>query len=336
MKILLSAFEFDNRDYDEIRAVYPDARIEYSSALTPEEWDAETHCDCDVLLTEQLPMNLARWKKLKLVQLVSAGTDHIARDHAIWQSSITLCTASGIHGVPMAQFGIGSLLMLVHRRVELLEFQTTRVWPQREKFAGQVLRGQTAGIIGYGSIGREVARLCAALGMRVLALKNDPSKKSDAAFNAWPDCGDHDGEIPAAWFAPDEISQMLPQCDALFVTAPRNASTLDLIEDVELHRMKPTALVIVLSRGGIVNESALATALSDGTIAGVAVDGFLEEPPPRTHPLFSAPNVILTPHMSGVYDSYQNSLLQLFCENLHRLSKGEPLLNVSAITQNPT
>lgn len=327
MKILLSAFDFDASDYNQIMAACPGAQIEYKSALTPQTWDAEVHCDSDVILTEELPHDLSRWKNLKFIQLVSAGTDHIAHDHPIRQSAIALCTASGIHGVPMAQFGIGSVLMVMHRRIALMEFQNTRNWPQRENFAGHVLRGQTAGIIGYGSIGRECARLCAALGMRVLAMKNDPLQKRDNAFNAWPGSGDPNGEIPAAWFAPHQREEMLPQCDALFITAPRNASTLNMLGEKELQSMKQSAVIVVLSRGGIVNETALAEALEKSVIAGAAIDCFVEEPLPETHPLFAAPHVFLTPHMSGVYTSYQAMIVKLLCENLQRLETGKHLWN---------
>ena len=285
--------------------------------------------DATILVSEDNPRGLSRWPRLRFVQLLSAGISHLD-NHPIWKTDIPVATASGIHGVPMAQFATGALLMLVHRMAEVMELKSTRKWPDRCKFPGYVLRGLTVGIIGYGSIGRECARQLHAMGMRVLCMKRDPSIRRDDGFNAWPGTGDQEGHLPERWFAPQQLREMLPHCDALVVTAPRTKDTQGMVGKAELALLKPKALVIVISRGGIIEETALAAALRAGQIAGAAVDCFLKEPISPQHPLFDVPQAILTPHMSGVYDGYWPMAFQLLRENLCRLQGRQPLLNLAS------
>ena len=124
---------------------------------------------------------------------------------------------SGTHGVPIAQFVTCTYLMMMHRMPELLQFKPSRTWPNRVALAGSTLRSQTVGIIGYGSIGRECARQLAALGMRVVCLKRDPATRRDDGYNAWPGTGDPEGTLPSAWFGPDQLNAMLPECDLVVV-----------------------------------------------------------------------------------------------------------------------
>jgi phosphoglycerate dehydrogenase-like enzyme len=120
---------------------------------------------------------------------------------------------------------------------------------------------------------------------------------------------------------------MLPECDVLVVTAPRTRDTTAMIGRDELRLLPRGARVIVVSRGGIVDEAALADALRSRHLAGAAVDAFVNEPPDPDHPLFNAPNVILTPHISGVFQGQWPVTFELVCENLRRLVTDQPLLN---------
>ena len=330
LKVLLSIpFPFSEDDHQAILQACPNAQVEYIPGELQEDLDAVDGREFHVVVSEWAPSDLAKWQNLRLVQLLSAGINQLPAAHPVWSSDVQVATASGIHSVPMAQFGIGALLSLTHRMPQLNEFQRTRQWPDRNALACSLLRDKTVGIVGYGSIGRECARLAHAMGMAVLALKRDPHQKEDNGFNAWPGTGDPKGKIPRQYFASAQISEMLPQCDAVIVTAPRSSETEGLIGGQELRQMKPTATVIVLSRGGIVDESALCQALHEGWIAGAAVDAFVQEPLPADSPLFDAPNIILTPHMSGVYDTYWDMTLKLLCENLRRISVGQKPFNLA-------
>lgn len=284
--------------------------------------------EVDILVTDQgIPPNLECCPRLKWIQLVSAGANQIM-NHPIATSPIMVSTASGLHGVPIAQFVTGALLILVHQFPQLAAIQATRKWPkERWQFRGSLLRGATVGIVGYGSIGRECARQLHALGMRVLAL--DPGAKRDEGYNVWSGTGDREGTLPERWFTPAQVGEMLPLCDAVVVAVPLTKSTVGMIGPKELANAKPGIRFIIISRGGIVDEPALAAALKDGRVAGAAIDCFVEEPPPPDHPFYDAPNTILTPHMAGAFEGFWPAMMTLLAENLRRFAGNQPLLNLA-------
>lgn len=325
MKLLInSPYAFTASDADALRAVLPEVQtvvVPYTGE--PDKLDGS---EVDALVTEIVPRHLTAWPKLRWVQLLSAGANQL-RDHPIQQTSIPVTTASGTHGVPIAQYITCTALMLAHRMPQLLEYKTSRTWPNRVALAGFSLRGRTAGILGYGSIGRESARQLAALGMRILCYKRDPAVHEDNGFNAWPGTGDPRGELPAAWYGPGQLDAMLPECDLVVVTVPSTPTTESLLGARELALLRPSAHLIHISRGGVVDETALADALRAGRLAGAAVDCFVREPTPSDYALFDVPNLIMTPHMSGVYNAYWPAFNQLLRENAVRFAAGKPLLN---------
>jgi phosphoglycerate dehydrogenase-like enzyme len=324
VKILLnSPFKLSAEDAAALRASAFGVEVVEQFETDPDKLQGS---DATVLVTEQVPKDLRAWPALRWVQLLSAGANQL-RGHPIMQLPIPVTTASGTHGVPIAQYITCSALMLAHRMPELLAFKPTRVWPNRSALAGFTLRGRTAGILGYGSIGRESARQLSALGMRVVCYKRDPSARADTGFNAWPGTGDPLGQLPAEWYGPGQLGSMLPQCDLVVVTVPSTPATEALIGARELALLKPTAHLVHISRGGVVDEAALAHALRSGQLAGAAVDCFVREPVPRDHLFFDVPNLIMTPHMSGVYDAFWPAFNVLLRENVVRLSAGSRLFN---------
>ena len=190
------------------------------------------------------------------------------------------------------------------------------------------VRGATLGVIGYGSIGRELGRIAtSAFGMTVLACKRDPTKRADPGY-ALPGTGDPDGVLPADWYGPTELPRMLPRCDVVVLCAPLTPETRRLIDRAALSVMKPTAYFINVGRGATVDEASLAATLAARRIAGAAIDVFAEEPPPAGHPFYDLDNVILSPHVSGFLPSYDDRCAELFAENLRRYLAGAPLLNL--------
>lgn len=324
----IAPFEFSDSDRQVILRTCPTADLRVAPEELAANPDAMEGRDVDVLVGELIPHHLQSWPELKFVQLISAGIDHLA-GHPIWDRDIPVATASGIHTVPMAQFATGALLSLFHRMKDTTEFTSSRRWPDRVALGGSVVRGRTVGIVGYGNVGRECGRLFHLLGMQVVCLNNESGRRIEGRFEAWPGTGDPDGTIPERRFLPQELHKMLPLCDVLLITAPRTPCTRGMIGERELALLRPGAYVVIISRGGIVDEESLAQALHMGHIAGAWVDCFLEEPPPPTHPLFDAPNIVLTPHMSGVYDDYWPVLRRLLGENLRRFATGAAALNVS-------
>ncbi len=282
--------------------------------------------EVEILMTDlRVPCDLSACPKLKWIQLISAGANQVTKT-AIAESDILVTTASGLHGVPIAQFVTGNLLMLVHCLPQLGEIQRSRHWPaSRWDLRGAILRGLTAGVLGYGSIGRECARQLHALGMRIVAL--DPAGRRDDGYNCWPGTGDPEGALPALWFKPPELQAMLRECDVLVVAAPYTPHTEGMIGPAELALMKPGGRVIIISRGGIVQERALADSLKRGHLAGAAVDCFEQEPPPADHFFYDTPNLIMTPHMAGAFEGFWPAMMTLFTENLRRFHADQPLLN---------
>ena len=324
MKLLLNTvFDFSPDQRAALTAAAPGLVLASANNAKVDELDGG---DVEILVGEQVPRDLAAWPRLRWVQLMSAGSNQLV-GHPIQQTAIPVTTASGTHGVPIAQYITCAVLMLAHRMPQLLEYKETQKWPNRLALAGQPLRGQTVGVVGYGSIGRECARQLAALGLRVICLKRDPAARRDDGFNAWPGTGDPEGTIPAAWYLPDQLSEFLPQCDFVVVTVPSTPQTDGMLGLAQLALMKRSAHLIVISRGGIVPEPVLAEALRTGLLAGAVIDCFVREPLNGPHEFFSVPNLIMTPHMSGVYQGFWDVFVNLLADNLRRFHTGAPLLN---------
>lgn len=324
MKLLLNtAFKFSDAHRALLQTACPGIELVELNNSAVEQLHGN---EVEILVSEQVPRNLEAWGRLRWVQLLSAGSNQLA-GHPIQQTTIPVTTASGTHGVPIAQYVSCATLMLAHRMPQVLQYKETQQWPNRLTLAGRLLRGQTVGIIGYGSIGRECARQLDAFGLRILCLKRDPQAHQDDGFNAWPGTGDPEGRIPAGWFGPAQLAEFLPQCDYVVVTVPSTPQTEGMLGLAQLTHMKRSAHLIVISRGGIVSEPALAGALRSGLLAGAVIDCYVKEPLNGPHEFFSTPNLIMTPHMSGVYEGFWDLMVGLLAENLRRFRAGAPLLN---------
>jgi phosphoglycerate dehydrogenase-like enzyme len=275
-----------------------------------------------------LPADLSRAPELKWVQLHTAGVDHLL-DHPLMRSDILLTTASGIHATPIAEYVFASILAFSRRVPQMLYYQKRREWPQGRwnLFARPELRDRTLGIIGYGSIGREVGRIARCFGMRVVATKRSVSQMRDVGY-AVQGTGDREGALLDEAFPPERLSEMLSLCDYVVVAVPLTPEMRKLIGEAELRAMKPSAYLVNISRGGTVDEAALLRALREGWIAGAGLDVFEEEPLPSDSPLYDLENVILSPHVSGFTLRYDERTSDLFAENLRRYLTGEPLLNL--------
>jgi len=286
----------------------------------------------DVLYAGAPPRDLVRAPNLKWVQLHMAGVDALAEHPLYTASAIPLITASGVHAATIAEYAITTMLALAHRVPRMVEWQGRGGWPADEQrwplFVPSEVRGATLGIIGYGSIGRELARMArAAFAMTVLACKRDPAQRRDTGYTL-PGTGDPEGLLPDAWLGPGELPELLRRSDVVVMCAPLTAETRHLIGARELALMKPSAYFINVGRGASVDEAALAQALGARAIAGAAIDVFAKEPPAAGHPLYALDNVIVSPHVSGFLPSYDDKCTDLFAENLRRYLAGAPLLNV--------
>ncbi|MBE0409013.1 MAG: D-2-hydroxyacid dehydrogenase, partial [Anaerolineales bacterium] len=210
----------------------------------------------------------------------------------------------------------------------LIDHQKRAEWPQDrwKRFSPQELNRSIVGIVGYGSIGREVARLLRAFGATVLASKRDVMHPEDTDYTP-EGLGDQRGELVHRLYPDKALKSMFKECDFVVVTVPLTSETHDLIGADELAALKPSAFLIDTSRGGIVNQAALINALREHKIAGAALDVFPEEPLPADNPLWILPNVIISPHISGNTRHYNERAVAMFAENLHRYLAGLPLYN---------
>jgi phosphoglycerate dehydrogenase-like enzyme len=312
-----------------IAAAVPGVELSDRQCRTPEEVGELVGSGCDVLLTFRLPADVgSRARGLRWIQLLSAGADH-ALGGPLKDSSIPLTTASGIHATPIAEYTIASMLAYSHRLHLAIRAQVRRQWMRSGAFMASVdeIRGRTLGIIGYGSIGRETARLAAAFGMTVLALKRNPADRADPGWCP-AGLGDPAGKIPARFFGPDEREAILRESDYVSVTLPRTDHTHKFIGEREFAAMKPGAYLVNIGRGEVIDESAMAAALKSGRIGGAGLDVFEHEPLEESSPLWDMENVILTPHISGANRGYMDKACELFAENLKRFAANRPLLNL--------
>ncbi len=310
-----------------LRAAAPGAEIVDRACRTPDDARELLADGCDVMLTFIMPNDLMqRAPHLKWVQLLSAGADHAMG--ALNSPNIPMTTASGIHATPIAEYTIASMLAYAHKFHLMVRAQLRHEW-LRSGFPGTVeeLRGKTLGIIGYGSIGRETARLAKALGMRVLALKRDPAAHPDPGWCP-AGLGDPEGLIPEKFFGPEQRAEILHESDYITVTLPLTEHTRKFIGSREISAMRPSAYIVNIGRGEVIDEKALIDALKAGKIGGAGLDVFEKEPLPKESPIWDIESVILTPHMSGANRGYMDKACALFADNLRRFSAGQPLLNV--------
>jgi phosphoglycerate dehydrogenase-like enzyme len=309
-------------------AAAPQAQVVDRVCRSNEEIAALVGDGCEVLLTFRIPDDLlTRAPGLRWVQLLSAGADH-ALGGALRGAPIPITNASGVHSVPIAEYTLASMLAWGHRLHVTMRAQMKHEWSRRAVFMNSVeeLRGRTLGVIGYGSIGRETARLAAAFGMTVLALKRDPGQRRDPGWCP-AGIGDPDGSMPRRWFGPRERREILAASDFITVTLPLTDATRKFIGAEEIAAMKPHAYLVNIGRGAVIDETALTEALKSGKIGGAGLDVFEREPLPAESALWDIENALLTPHISGDYRGYMDAACELFAENLRRFAAGNPLLN---------
>jgi phosphoglycerate dehydrogenase-like enzyme len=286
------------------------------------------HRPVEVLYTYHLPREILDLApRLRWIQLHSAGADHLL-DQPIMHSDVPITTASGIHATPIAEYAFASILAHRWRVPMWTHCQREGKWPSGrwDLYARPELRGSTLGIVGYGSIGREVGRLGRAFGMRVIALRRSAGR-AEVGY-AVKDTGDPAGDMPEQFYPPEALHQMLAECDYVVLAVPLTPATIHMIGEDELRAIKPGAYLVNIARGPIVDEAALVRALREGWIGGAGLDVFEQEPLPPDSPLWDLENALLSPHVAGFTPHYDERAAALFAQNLARYIGGEPLLNL--------
>jgi phosphoglycerate dehydrogenase-like enzyme len=287
---------------------------------------AELLREVDVLACSLLPENDAELRRLKLVQLASAGYEQII-GKGLPARGVRACNALGVFDVPIGEW-IAAMLVNLARDVRgMIRHQEHGIWDRDTRFQRE-LRGSTVGFWGYGGIGREGARLAKALGMSVHVLARDGVRPR--LLNYWvPGTGDPEGTLPDRVFGPAEENLFLGSLDFLVLAMPLTTATRGIVGEAQLRALRPGAWLLNPARGPLVQEAALLRALREGWLAGAALDTHYHYPMPADHPLWRFPNVIMTPHISGSSgtQTYPTRLWDILLQNVQRHLDGQPLLN---------
>jgi phosphoglycerate dehydrogenase-like enzyme len=322
MRMIL-AVDLRPETIDRLRALSPD--LEIVDRTGDPTLDLETLADpgVEVLVGRRAPHDLGGVPALRWLQVASAGVDHLADDPP-WRKGLLVTNAKGVYAVPIGEYVCGMILR-VHQPAAWSTDQAAHHWPTTgEPPLIESVRGQTAVIVGYGAIGREVARHVAALGMRVLAVKPRPEVREDSSYRV-AGTGDPDGSIPERIVGGDGLLDAAREAHVLVLTMPLTDASRGIISRDVIAALPPHAWLINVSRGPLVDEPALLEALRDGRLAGAVLDVFGEEPLPPDSPWWDARNVIVTPHASGHSLLYFDDLV---VENVRRYLAGEALLNL--------
>jgi phosphoglycerate dehydrogenase-like enzyme len=254
---------------------------------------------------------IERATSLRWVHSISAGVDNVVTPLSR-QRGLQVTNARGVFSPPIAEYVVMMCLAIARRLPQLFDLQRERTW---QPLRGEELGGLTVGIVGYGSIGSEVARLLEPFGTRVIATRRHPERGSGARANV------------EVWGA-DRLHELLRTADVIVVAAPLTDETAGLIGAPELQEMAGHAWLINIARGRLVDELALRRALSAGWIGGAVLDVFDEEPLPADSPLYDTPNLVITPHTSWSSDRVVERSIELFVANLERYVAGQPLENL--------
>ena len=316
-------FHVDEAGLDRIRSVDP--RIELLdlaeiSGRTPPVGEIRERLLAEVARAEvmlgpnRIPIEyFDRAIDLKWFQSINAGVERLDRD-GLLRRGFTVTTASGLAAGPIAEYVIGTMVMLAKGLQLSVRHQLERRWEFR--FTGE-LAGKTLGIVGLGEIGRETARRARPFGMRIIASRRRVTGEANH-----PDC---DELIPQS-----QLHRLLSESDYVVLSVPLTSDTARLIGPAEFATMKSSACLINIARGEVIDQSALIEALRSGKIAGAALDVTDPEPLPPDNPFWAMENVILTPHVSGAVEGYGSRAVEFFVPNLERYLRGETLAHVAS------
>jgi phosphoglycerate dehydrogenase-like enzyme len=307
LKVLICSKEGENF-YDLINEVPGVSAIR----CQPEEV-ADHASDIDVFFGHPSVDILKVAPKLRWIQAPSAGVEFVARIPELVASDVHLTNTRGAHGPSIGEHTMALLLALTRHIPESIDQQRARVWDRSVLYrTAREVGGLTMGIIGFGALGRGIAQRAMGFEMNLLAVDAQAVNGEPFMDDVWP---------------LSRLDDLLEQSDVVVVAAPLTSQSRHLLDAGKLAKMKPDAYLIVVSRGGIVVEDALADALREGRLAGAALDVTETEPLAPDHPLWDTPHLILTPHMAGASARKERRVVEIFCENLVRFQNGEPLQN---------
>jgi len=273
--------------------------------------------DVDVGFTPFLtPEMVRRAPRLRWVHSPAAAVEGLLPLPDLATRGIVVTNSRGIQAIPMAEHVMGGLLVLARRFDRTLAAQREKRWIQNElpNDWPWMLHGRTMTIVGLGTIGMEIALRAHAFGMRVTGIRRRLEEPRPAFVDRI--------------VGPDHLEDALKGCDILVLSAPAVASTNRMIGAEQLALLNPGAIVVNVARGQIIDEEAMCRALETKRLGGAVLDVFDREPLDVSSPLWTLPNVVITPHSSGFRESHWDAVIDLFNDNVRRFQRGEPLRNV--------
>ncbi|NLG97097.1 MAG: D-2-hydroxyacid dehydrogenase [Chloroflexi bacterium] len=313
MSVILLALDPNNvpeAQARRIQSLKPDSRLE----ITDDREKIEPLLGEIEIAAGHFPVTwIPRAEKLRWFQQWGAGTDWLLRHPEIAGRDFILTNASGVHAIPISEHILAFMLAFARGLPNAVRTQQQRDWNANRQVTTFELAGKTVLIIGIGAIGRRTAQITSALGMRVLGIRRNASKSPPEVERTG---------------SPEQLYEMLPEADFVVLTQPLTEETRNMFDAKAFSKMKPSAYLINIGRGGTVDEPALIQALQSKQIAGAGLDVFANEPLPPESPLWEMDNVIITAHYSGSTPQYNRRALDIFLDNLKRYTGGEPLINV--------
>jgi phosphoglycerate dehydrogenase-like enzyme len=276
----------------------------------------EEIADTDVFIGWSLrPEQFVAAKKLRWIHSPAAAVHQLMFSELI-RSNVVVTNSTGVHGPVVAEHAVAVLLALAKRLPQAMRYQAKKQWSQEQLWnqrpRPREVDGATVAVIGMGGIGGEFTRRAKGMGMRVLAVRENPAKGAGGADQV---------------FSSSQIDDVLPQADYVLLCTPVTSATTGLMNAARLKKMKPDSYLINVGRGPLVDEAALIEALKTNRIAGAALDVFVEEPLPKESPLWTLDNVLITPHTAAVTERLWERHFALIVENLKRFLAAQPLLN---------
>ncbi|HHW31587.1 MAG TPA: D-2-hydroxyacid dehydrogenase [Clostridiaceae bacterium] len=275
-----------------------------------------------ILFCNLPPENFNDLDSLELIQISTSGYNQLF-NLGLVEKGIRVCNAQGVSSISIAEWNIAMMINLAKDLRGMIRNQEAGIWDRSARFQKEI-RGSIVGIWGYGAIGRETARLAKAFGMKVYVMGRKIPSIETNVYRV-EGTGDPEGILPDKVFLSGQEEEFLKNLDFLVISMPLTNNTEGLIGERELKMLPKTAYILNPARGPIIQEEALIKALKEGWIAGAALDTHYYYPMPPDHPLWSFPNVIMTPHISG--SPHSERIWDIFLQNVKRFLTGQPLLN---------
>jgi len=325
---ILITVQFSQQQLDELQFLAPDFKVVSHPLAQGQELPEELWANVDVLYTFRALPTPEQAPKLRWIQFHLAGIEEHLDQAILRQVKVQATTLSGANAPQVAEHALALMLAMGHHLPEMIADQSRSQWATQraQRYIPKELINSTVGIIGYGSVGQRLARLLQSFGVTILASRRDLLQAGTADYQV-DGQGDPAADLPRRLYPGKALRSMLKECDYVVVTVPLTSETRGMLGAVQLAAMKPGAVLVDVSRGGVVEQDALVHALEKGQLAAAGLDVFTEEPLPADSPLWNMPNVLISPHVAGLSPHYVERAFALFKENLRRYIAGEELLN---------